>query len=327
MKLILIGCEYAGTTTLAIAFHDYAREHLGIELGSIHDTGRSVHGDPPSRPDHRGGGRSVLGADHQAEGSVAAAQPSTTTPSPSRARRRIRSSSASTSRTRSMPISTTITAGPRRGRRPGAALGKDRGAGHHPGARGGAGARQGASRGDSAADARAAACAAGGAGRPTSSWCWTASPPRSRHPRSPTNRSWIPATRRSPTRYAPWPQALEPFLTDRDRARRAALASRSDELHRAGRDPAGSGQTLQGSPAQAEPPPLRADAILLRAAVALAGAAHPVQVRADLRRADRLQGLQRHPRASWAARGTTSPTSGGSPPIRSFCGWCGTPSG
>ena len=37
MKLILIGCEYAGTTTLAIAFHDYAREHLGIELGSIHD--------------------------------------------------------------------------------------------------------------------------------------------------------------------------------------------------------------------------------------------------------------------------------------------------
>ena len=37
MKLILIGCEYAGTTTLAIAFHDHARAHLGIDLGSIHD--------------------------------------------------------------------------------------------------------------------------------------------------------------------------------------------------------------------------------------------------------------------------------------------------
>lgn len=37
MKLILIGCEYAGTTTLAIAFHDHAREHLGIDLGPIHD--------------------------------------------------------------------------------------------------------------------------------------------------------------------------------------------------------------------------------------------------------------------------------------------------
>ena len=34
MKLILIGCEYAGTTALAIAFHDHARAHLGIELGS-----------------------------------------------------------------------------------------------------------------------------------------------------------------------------------------------------------------------------------------------------------------------------------------------------
>ena len=37
MKLILIGCEYAGTTTFAIAFHDHARAHLGIDLGSIHD--------------------------------------------------------------------------------------------------------------------------------------------------------------------------------------------------------------------------------------------------------------------------------------------------
>ena len=37
MKLILIGCEYSGTTTLAIAFHAHAREHLGIDLGSIHD--------------------------------------------------------------------------------------------------------------------------------------------------------------------------------------------------------------------------------------------------------------------------------------------------
>ena len=37
MKLILIGCEYAGTTTLAIAFHAHARAHLGIDLGSIHD--------------------------------------------------------------------------------------------------------------------------------------------------------------------------------------------------------------------------------------------------------------------------------------------------
>lgn len=37
MKLILIGCEYAGTTTLAIAFHEHARARMGIDLGSIHD--------------------------------------------------------------------------------------------------------------------------------------------------------------------------------------------------------------------------------------------------------------------------------------------------
>ena len=37
MRLILVGCEYAGTTTVAVAVRDWAREQMGIELGPIHD--------------------------------------------------------------------------------------------------------------------------------------------------------------------------------------------------------------------------------------------------------------------------------------------------
>ena len=37
MRLILVGCEYAGTTTLAVHAHAWAREELGIDLGAIHD--------------------------------------------------------------------------------------------------------------------------------------------------------------------------------------------------------------------------------------------------------------------------------------------------
>jgi hypothetical protein len=37
MRLFLIGCEYAGTTTLAIAMRQWAKDEMGIELGSIHD--------------------------------------------------------------------------------------------------------------------------------------------------------------------------------------------------------------------------------------------------------------------------------------------------
>ena len=37
MRMILVGGEYAGTTSVAIEFHRLAREQLGIDLGSIHD--------------------------------------------------------------------------------------------------------------------------------------------------------------------------------------------------------------------------------------------------------------------------------------------------
>lgn len=37
MRIYLIGCEYAGTTTLAKAIHQWAKDKMGIELGSIHD--------------------------------------------------------------------------------------------------------------------------------------------------------------------------------------------------------------------------------------------------------------------------------------------------
>ncbi len=37
MRLFLIGCEYAGTTTLAVEMCRWAKEEMGIELGGIHD--------------------------------------------------------------------------------------------------------------------------------------------------------------------------------------------------------------------------------------------------------------------------------------------------
>ena len=37
MRLFFIGCEYAGTTTLAVAIRQWAKEEMGIELGIIHD--------------------------------------------------------------------------------------------------------------------------------------------------------------------------------------------------------------------------------------------------------------------------------------------------
>ena len=37
MRLILVGCEYSGTTTLAVGAHAWARDQVGVELGAIHD--------------------------------------------------------------------------------------------------------------------------------------------------------------------------------------------------------------------------------------------------------------------------------------------------
>ena len=37
MRLILVGCEYAGTTTLAVHTHAWARDEMAIDLGAIHD--------------------------------------------------------------------------------------------------------------------------------------------------------------------------------------------------------------------------------------------------------------------------------------------------
>ena len=37
MYLILIGCEYAGTTTLAHAISEWSKENLGTEFKLIHD--------------------------------------------------------------------------------------------------------------------------------------------------------------------------------------------------------------------------------------------------------------------------------------------------
>ena len=37
MYLILIGCEYAGTTTLAHAVNDWSKRSLGTEFKLIHD--------------------------------------------------------------------------------------------------------------------------------------------------------------------------------------------------------------------------------------------------------------------------------------------------
>ena len=37
MRLFLIGCEYSGTTTLAVGIHKWALEGMGADLGPIHD--------------------------------------------------------------------------------------------------------------------------------------------------------------------------------------------------------------------------------------------------------------------------------------------------
>jgi hypothetical protein len=49
MRLFLVGCEYAGTTTLANAIHQWGKEKLGIDYGSIHDHWKLPHmiGHPP----------------------------------------------------------------------------------------------------------------------------------------------------------------------------------------------------------------------------------------------------------------------------------------
>ena len=43
MRLILIGCEYSGTSTLALAIRTWAQENLDINLGSIHDHWKIPH--------------------------------------------------------------------------------------------------------------------------------------------------------------------------------------------------------------------------------------------------------------------------------------------
>ncbi len=49
MRLFLIGCEYAGTTTLANAIIKWGKERLGIDYGSLHDHWKIPHmiGHPP----------------------------------------------------------------------------------------------------------------------------------------------------------------------------------------------------------------------------------------------------------------------------------------
>lgn len=37
MRIYLIGCEYSGTTTLAVGINRWAKEEMGIDLGLIHD--------------------------------------------------------------------------------------------------------------------------------------------------------------------------------------------------------------------------------------------------------------------------------------------------
>ena len=43
MKLILIGCEYSGTTTLALAINEWMRETTGRGFGIIHDHWKIPH--------------------------------------------------------------------------------------------------------------------------------------------------------------------------------------------------------------------------------------------------------------------------------------------
>ena len=43
MKLIIIGCEYSGTTTLAVAANDWLREQTGTDFRIIHDHWKIPH--------------------------------------------------------------------------------------------------------------------------------------------------------------------------------------------------------------------------------------------------------------------------------------------
>lgn len=43
MKLMLIGCEYSGTTTLALAVNNWAKKALGRDFGIIHDHWKIPH--------------------------------------------------------------------------------------------------------------------------------------------------------------------------------------------------------------------------------------------------------------------------------------------
>lgn len=54
MKLILIGCEYAGTTTLARAINEWSREAMGRDFGIIHDHWKIPHtsGHEPTDTSH-----------------------------------------------------------------------------------------------------------------------------------------------------------------------------------------------------------------------------------------------------------------------------------
>lgn len=53
MRLFFIGCEYAGTTTLANAIHQWGRERYNIQFSSIHDHWKIPHtiGHPPELTD------------------------------------------------------------------------------------------------------------------------------------------------------------------------------------------------------------------------------------------------------------------------------------
>ena len=43
MKLILIGCEYSGTTTLALAINEWMKETSGTDFRLIHDHWKIPH--------------------------------------------------------------------------------------------------------------------------------------------------------------------------------------------------------------------------------------------------------------------------------------------
>ena len=43
MKLIIIGYEYSGTTTLAVAINDFLREQAGTDFRIIHDHWKILH--------------------------------------------------------------------------------------------------------------------------------------------------------------------------------------------------------------------------------------------------------------------------------------------